>query len=469
MQPVGQTHIIINEDRNEKFKFKCWIGKMIDLSRCNKFETDFYNSIISFIVPHFRDKQFVFPQKEFIDSSGKTRRIDFAIISKSSKIAIELDGYTYHAENVISRRAFDDQLNRQNDIIGAGYKVLRFSFDQFTREPQKCADILRRNLLGDNELHPFLARQKIGPHMVQREALNAIENSRKKGKNAGLIVLATGLGKTHLAAFDAKNNASRILFIAHNLTILRQAQRTFEQILESKTSGLFTANEREIDVDMLFASIHSLYRNLDKFHPNDFDYIIFDEFHHAAAPTFNKVLQFFKPNFLLGLTATPNRTDRKSILPLVKRNIFYEMNADLAIERGFLVPFRYYGFSDNIDYSNIKHNGYKYDINDLNKKLLIDKRDEAIIGKYHEYAQGNKAIGFCVSIEHTERSVRKFSEQGIASVAIHSKLSQDDRKNRMLSFRNGEAQIAFVRDLFNEGVDVPDVSTLLFYAQRNQS
>jgi superfamily II DNA or RNA helicase len=406
----------------------------------------------------------VLPQHEVIDTEGRRRRLDFAIVTPITRLAIELDGYRYHAEGVISREHFDDQLARQNELVIEGWRVLRFSWDQVTRDPEKCRDALRRALVSDPILHPSYSNQVLSPHLVQQEALERLQKARESGNRRGLVVLATGLGKTLLAAFDAKRCGGRILFIVHNNGILAQAQAAFRRVMPDARTGLFNGFERAPDADVLFANIASLrsgdgYRS---FSVDAFDYIVVDEFHHAAARSYEKVLAHFKPKFLLGLTATPDRTDRKAILHLVDDNLIFEMGQAEAIQRGFLVPFEYHALKDDIDYTNIRHDGFRYDLADLNKALIIEKRDSAILEQVRRLAGSEKAVGFCVSIEHADRAAEHFVEKGIKATAIHSRLTKDEREKRIEGFRAGTYQMAFVRDLFNEGIDVPDLGAVIF-------
>ncbi len=407
-------------------------------------------------------EEYIHPQYPFEDSEGKRRRIDFAIITKQSKLAIELDGYTYHAEGQVTEAKFSDDLTRQNELILAGWKVIRFSWRQVNNDTERCRDILRRSAVGDPELHPSLSRQTIRPHVVQEEVLERLRNARAAGMKRGLVVMATGLGKTFLSAFDAKAVGGKVLFIVHNNSILEQAKKAFRAIFPDATLGLYNGYTKEAECDIVFANIHTLRTRLESFRPDEFQYIIVDEFHHGATQNYVRVIKYFTPKFLLGLTATPNRTDNKSILAIVDNNLIYQITQREAIDRGFLSPFHYYAYYDDIDYSDIKHNGFRYDLVDLNKKLVIQRRDDSIIRKFMEVAPHSKAIGFCVSIEHTVRAAEHFRDRGIRAVAIHSGMSQEYRNRLIEDFRRGDSQVVFVRDIFNEGIDFPEVETLLF-------
>lgn len=406
----------------------------------------------------------VFPQYEFKESTGRIRRIDFAVVTEKTRLAIELDGFTYHAEGQVSRQAFSDGLQRQNELVLAGWRVIRFSWDQFQSAPADCRDTLRRAVIHDPKLHPSLRHETVEPHAIQQEALARLEQTRRTGQSRGLVVLATGLGKTFLAALDAKAMGGRVLFIVHSNAILEQARDAFRRIWPDVPMGLYNSYEKQPDAHVLFANVATLRAgtNLERFRRDEFSYIIIDEFHHGATAHYRRILDYFTPRFMLGLTATPNRTDRKSILALLGGNLVYEVTQQEAISRGFLVPFRYYALKDNVDYSRIKHNGFRYDLQDLNKALIIKRRDDAIISKYREICAEGKAIGFCVSIEHAERAAAHFVEAGIPATAIHSGMTHHERRKLTDDFRADRYKVAFVRDIFNEGIDFPDVHALLF-------
>ena len=436
---------------------------MPDLSKCSNEEIRFFEEVIR---PTLGEEALekVCPQYSVAQADGRIRRIDFAITSSTSKIAIEMDGFTYHAEGQVSPDKFSDDLHRQNELALAGWKVLRFAWGRVLESPAQCQDQLRRAIIHDPELHPSLRTRRVEPHLIQQEVLLALDDSRRRGYRRGLVVMATGLGKTFLSAFDAKRMGGRILFIVHNNSILEQSREAYRQVFPDRSTGMCNGYEKVRNADIVFANIATLRQdeNCHAFRTNDFDYIVVDEFHHGAADGYQKVLSYFKPKFMLGLTATPNRTDSASILRHMENNLVYGITQAEAIDKGFLTPFKYLGLKDDIDYSTIRHNGFRYDLKDLDRHLIIEKRDLAIISKYKELAPGAKAIAFCVSIDHAERAAGRFTAGGVPSVAIHSRLAQEVRAKRIAEFRAGVYQIVFVRDIFNEGIDFPDVSALLF-------
>ncbi len=409
--------------------------------------------------------KFVIPQYPFIDSEGKNRRIDFAIIKDSKRVALEVNGETYHAEGIIPNEMFDDNLSRQNEILNAGYKLLRYSYSQLQSPAWRKRVFEAIIKLIQQSFPELISATIIKPNYLQEEVLKALDLYRKRGWQKGIVVLPTGTGKTYLSAFDTLKTEGRILFIVHRLDILNQSKEAFEKIYPKEKLGLLTGEVQEYlkDSKVLFASKDSL-RNpetLEKFDKEEFAYIIVDEVHHGQAPSYKLVLDYFEPTFfMLGLTATPDRMDRKDIFELFDYNKVFEYSLIEAIETGFLVPFDYYGLKDNIDYANIRYNGAKYNVQDLDRHLIINERNEQILEEYIKKGQGNKAIGFCCSIKHAERMAEFFNSHGIPSVAITS--LADQRAELTAKFKNNEVAVAFTVDIFNEGVDFPNVRVLMF-------
>jgi superfamily II DNA or RNA helicase len=422
------------------------------------FVRDFLFSILG-----TKKMKYVVPQYPFLDSSGRSRRIDFGVLYNSKKLALEVNGESYHAEGIIPGEQFDDNLNRQNEILSAGWFLLRFSYNQLKdpRWRQKVShdlfSLLRRHI------PEILSEETIKPNYLQEQVLGALDCYRKNGHKKGVVILPTGTGKTYLSAFDTLNAQGRILFIVHKLDILSQSRESYEKIYTTAKLGLLTGDAREHvnDSKVLFASKDTLRNCFTDFKPNEFDYIVIDEVHHGQAPTYQSILSYFKPNiFMLGLTATPDRTDRKDIFQLFDYNKVFEYTLNDAIDNGFLVPYTYYGLTDNIDYSNIRYNGSKYKIEDLDRALIIPERNERIFDEYITKGCGNKALGFCCSIKHANEMAELFKSKGIPAVAITSETP--DRDKVIKDFRQSVYTVAFTVDLFNEGIDFPDLRVLLF-------
>lgn len=277
-----------------------------------------------------------------------------------------------------------------------------------------------------------------------------------------MVVMATGLGKTYLAGFFAQHY-KRVLFVAHREEILQQAERSFRHIMPERTSGFYTGVEKNTEAELLFASIFTLgmKKHRERFAPDAFDLIIVDEFHHAAAKSYQALLDHFQPKFLLGLTATPDRADGKDIYALCGGNVAYRITFVEAIVRGWLSPFRYYGVYDDIDYSRITWRGTKYDEDELLAAQLRREQAEQIYTHWKKHKQ-TRTLAFCSSIRHADFLAAYFREQGERVVSLHSQTVGMSRPEAIRRLTDGKLDVIFTVDLFNEGVDIPSVDTLLF-------
>lgn len=405
------------------------------------------------------------PQRVFIDRSGSSRRIDFAFVDETSKLALEVNGETYHAEGIIPDQMFDENLFRQNEILAANYRLIRFSYSQLQAQKWRplVMDSLREFF---TQFAPQLLKPNpLEPNSAQVEALQALQFFRDvRGYRSGVVVLPTGTGKTVLSAMDAYRVGGRVLFLVHRLDILKQSIDAFRRLRPTVKAGMLTGEVREhqYDSDVLFASKDTL-RNpsvLLEFARKEFSYIIVDEVHHGQSPSYREIISYFEPKFMLGMTATPDRTDRQDILELFDYRKIYELALSDAIDRGMLVPYTYCGLTDDIDYTKIRFQGNRYRTDDLERALIIPERNEAILQAYCDRGGRNKAVGFCVSIKHAERMAEFFETAGIVAVAIHSE--SPDRDELLRRFRANEIEVVFTVDLFNEGIDIPNLKTLLF-------
>ncbi|AOZ95347.1 DUF3427 domain-containing protein [Butyrivibrio hungatei] len=321
----------------------------------------------------------------------------------------------------------------------------------------------------------------VNPYPYQQQILDRISAEREiHGRYKNLIVAATGTGKTVIAALDYRrfckenpNQKNRILFVAHREEILKQSLATFRAVLKNPNFGeLFVGNNKPESLDNLFVSIQTvasqkLYEILEEKH---YDYIVVDEFHHAAAPTYQGLLSKFKPKVLLGLTATPERMDGKSILDYFDGHVAAEIRLPEAIERKLLCPFQYFGVSDETDLSNVRWVRGGYDktelsnLYSLNREVAV-KRSNHIINSIHKYVTDMDSLhglGFCVSVEHAKFMAEQFNEKGIPSIALTADSSEQERNTAKSRLVNGELKFIFVVDLYNEGVDIPEVDTVLF-------
>ncbi len=305
------------------------------------------------------------------------------------------------------------------------------------------------------------------PKEAQIEALYNLKKAREEHLDRAIVVAATGIGKTYLAAFDSRK-FKKVLFVAHREEILKQAMQTFANVRKESTVGLFSGERKEKDCDVVLATVQTLgqdqYLTEDQFKRDEFDYIVIDEFHHATAGNYQKILNYFKPKFLLGLTATPERLDNKDVFAICDYNVAYEVRLKTAIDKGWLVPFRYYGVYDETDYSIIDFKNGKYDEKELEKALMIHQRAEVIFKHYEKY-KSKRALGFCTSRSHAEYMAKYFSQHKIKACAVYSGENEEyamNRKEAISKLLKGEINVIFSVDMFNEGLDVPSVDMVMF-------
>ena len=306
------------------------------------------------------------------------------------------------------------------------------------------------------------------PRGAQIEALCALDDTRAEGANKALVTAATGVGKTYLAAFDSKDY-SKVLFVAHRTEILNQAAVSFKNVRNSDDYGFFNSDEKSTDKSVVFASVSTLgkteYLNEKYFAPDYFDYIVIDEFHHAVTDNYQRIVDYFKPQFLLGLTATPERMDGRNIYEICDYNVPYEISLKDAINKGMLVPFHYYGIYDETDYSNLHIVRGRYDEKELNETYIGNVRRHELIYKYYCKYGSSRALGFCCSRAHAEEMAKEFCKRGVPSVAVYSDANGEFSEDRFVAvnkLKDGEIKVIFSVDMFNEGVDIPSVDMVMF-------
>ena len=320
----------------------------------------------------------------------------------------------------------------------------------------------------ENESEDTKVRLLYEPRGAQIEALCALEDTRAEGAKRALVQAATGVGKTYLAAFDSKSY-ERVLFVAHREEILKQAAASFRNVRNSEDYGFFTGEEKSTDKSVIFASVATLgrseYLSEKYFAPDYFQYLVIDEFHHAVNEQYQRIVKYFKPQFLLGLTATPERMDGRNIYELCDYNVPYEISLKDAINKGMLVPFHYYGIYDDTDYSGLHLIRGRYDEKELNETYIGNVHRHDLIYKYYCKYGSKKALGFCCSRAHAEEMAKEFCERGIPSVAVYSNANgtySEERGKAIEKLKSGEIRVIFSVDMFNEGVDITSVDMVMF-------
>ena len=304
------------------------------------------------------------------------------------------------------------------------------------------------------------------PHEVQQDVLAELKTAREDGARRGLVILATGLGKTYLSAFDFKQfDGERALFVAHREEILEQAAATWAKVLPNRTIGFLTGDRKEPDVEFLFASVQTLAKrnHLRQFAPRHFDYIVIDEFHHAAAQTYRRLLGHFAPGFLLGLTATPDRMDGASLVSLCDDNVVATVGITEGIAKKLLVPFRYFGVVDEIDFDAIPWRSSRFDAEELTRRYETRVRAEQALREFRKRTDPTevRALIFCCSRTHADFMAQYLSENGISAASVHSGPTSDSRSESLRRLRTGGLQALCAVDIFNEGVDLPDINAIM--------
>ena len=402
---------------------------------------------------HKKNGSDVFVGSSNISRSALTSGIEWNYRLNSNQNPSDFNDFYDTFENLFNHHSVivdDDQLK---------------SYAKSWRRPAVAKDLDKFDPFNEDDTLVFKTCE---PRGAQIEALYALEQSRKEGADRGLVQAATGVGKTYLAAFDSKNY-KHVLFVAHREEILNQAAASFCNVRCSKDYGFFNGKVHDTNKAVIFASVASLgkdeYLNGDFFNPDYFDYIVVDEFHHAVNNQYKKIIDYFKPKFLLGLTATPERTDGRSIYELCDYNVPYEINLYQAINRGMLVPFHYYGIYDQTDYSGLKFVKGDYLESELNITYLNNEIRDNLIYKHYLKYHSKRALGFCCSRVHAGYMAKVFTQKGIPAVAVYSNSDgeySEDRTQAIKMLEEGRVRIIFSVDMFNEGVDIPEVDTVMF-------
>jgi len=304
---------------------------------------------------------------------------------------------------------------------------------------------------------------EIVPNSMQKEAMAALHNLRAENQNRALLIAATGTGKTYLSIFDVNQvKPKKVLYIAHRDMILDKSEKSFKNILPNIKTGFLNGNQKDVSADYLFASVFTLAKEdtLKSFKKDEFDYIIVDEVHHAGAESYKKVIDYFEPKFLLGLTATPERTDGFDIFSMFHNNIAYEIRLQKAMEEDLLCPFHYYGLTD------LTVDGEVIDDKSDFRKLICDERIKHIersIKLYKNFAHPVKGLIFCSRIEEAKELSEKLNNDGFYTKYLTGENSDTERERVIQELESDENPLQYIIsvDIFNEGVDIPSVNQVV--------
>lgn len=425
------------------------LGNQIDLRFYNEKNRSFHPKSYIF---HYEDYSEIYIGSSNISRSALTSGIEWNYRFRSTTDPESYDKFY---------ETFEDLF--QNHSIAIDDEELR-KYSKNWHKPAVSKDLERYDAESEDEK----VKELFEPRGAQIEALCTLEHTRAEGARRALISAATGVGKTYLAAFDSEKY-KRVLFVAHKEEILKQAANSFQNVRKSDDYGFFDGDEKCTDKSVIFASVATLgkseYLNETYFPKDYFDYVVIDEFHHAVNDQYMRIVEYFKPQFLLGLTATPERMDGRNIYEICDYNVPYEISLKDAINKGMLVPFHYYGIFDKTDYSQLHQVRGKYDDRELNKTYIgNERRYELIYKNYCKYGS-KRALGFCCSKEHAKDMAKEFCRRGIPSVAVYSDAHGEYTEDRSIAIQKlmqGEIRVIFSVDMFNEGVDIPAVDMVMF-------
>lgn len=421
---------------------------------------------------------YLYSQYHFYDIYQNDRFADFFLENGGRKIAFEIDDEASHNKNIISDNKFYDDLLKQNSMVNLGWDVFRWAVRQMRNQPDTVKDELRV-FVGSSvvfrEIEDYLPTQrgkiidgsnlKLKEH--QQQALDSLAQMRNNHETIALLYHATGTGKTVTAVSDAKRFGKRTLFLAHTHELVEQAEHNFRELWSEVSVGKFTDGVKEGEAFVICGSIQSVSLNLEMFKENDFGYIIIDEAHHASADSYQKVLAYFKPEFTLGLTATPERADDKNIIDIFK-NTAHKLDIQTAVEIGELVPVRCIRIHTNIDLTKVRFNSVQYNIRDLESKIFAPERNTLIVDTFMEYASKKRTVIFCASVKHAEEIAEMINCRGVCARAVSGSMKPSERKEYLAKFQKGEVKVLCACDLLNEGWDCPETE-VLFMARPTMS
>lgn len=404
----------------------------------------------------FHSKGFLFTHSSYYSIIIGSSNLTQGALTKNKEWNLKV---TAHKDSELFKNTLSefDKVFSSALIVDEEY-LTKYSF--IYNSEKKLRNGLRKALLSNS------SNQKVVPNKMQQDALNNLKNLRNKGKSKALLVSATGTGKTYLSAFDVLEvKPKRFLFLVHRKNIAQKAMETFQSLLdESIKMGLYSSNNKNSNIDYVFSTVQTFSRDehLMSFNSDHFDYIIIDETHRASAASYQKILNHFKPNFLLGMTATPERTDGLDVFALFDYNIAYEIRLHDALAQEMLVPFHYFGISD------IEINGELVNentsINDLNK---IDRVNHIItnINKYGSDDGIIRGLVFCSKIEECHYLSNEFNHRGYRTIALSGSSTEDERSRAIDLLETDDLNIKldyiFSVDIFNEGIDIPRLNQVV--------
>lgn len=391
----------------------------------------------------------------------------YRVIIGSSNLTQNALSYNKEWNLKVSASGNGGTLKRIIDEFNENFEAAEIVTEEWINEYKEIYQSERQKRVSIKDQMEDIQVEMIKPNKMQEEALEALEKLRSEKKEKALVISATGTGKTYLSAFDVKKfKPKRFLFVVHRENIARAARKSYKRILGNNIEmGVLSGNSKNFDASYLFSTIQTLHKDeiLERFKPDHFDYIVIDEVHRSGSKSYEKILNYFEPRFLLGMSATPERTDGYDIYKTFDYNIAYEIRLKRALQEDILSPFHYYGISE------IEVDGVVLDDKTDFNKLVSDERVERIIEKAKFYGFDNgrvKGLVFCSSIKEAKDLSNKFNQRGYKTISLDGSSSEKEREEAIQRLERNEQiedylDYIFTVDIFNEGVDIPSVNQII--------
>ena len=417
--------------------------------------------------------QYVYLQYPMTDIYGGHRFIDFAVNLPDGKVAMEVDGNTWHEPGKVSEQKYHDDLLKQNSMVYDGWKVYRWTSSQIEKNPELVKDELI-TFLGQSPLFRYIddtlppqQGETLSLREHQEEAMESLSAMRAEGKSIALLYHATGTGKTVTAVSDAKAVGKRTLFLVHRQELMEQAAETFRKIWPEASVGRFGNGYHDTKEYVIIGMTQSVSQNLELFAPDDFGYMVVDECHHGTAETYRKIMSWFRPEFTLGLTATPERADGEDLLEIFQ-NVAHKLDLKKAVEMDALVPVRCIRIQTNIDMRDVRISGFKYNFLDLDSKIRVPGRNQLLVDTWLEYVKDKPTVVFCASVKHAQEISGLFQDAGVDAECVSGTTEKNKRKQILEDYEEGKIPVLCACDLLNEGWDSPHTQ-VLFMARPTMS
>lgn len=408
--------------------------------------------------------QYLINEYPFKDIYGDNRYIDYAVKTEWERIAVEIDGEQWHNPVLVGLDKYLDDLLKRNSLSHLGWKVFVWTYRQLVNDAERVKSEMLEFFGRSPHFQiqaDYLPRQRgavleLRPH--QTETLDRLQELRDSYHTMALVADAQGTGKTTTAVLDAKRLGLRTLFLAHTLELLQQAKNKFMELWPESNARIIDYYN-PVKTGVTIASIQGMQQHLQEFKPDEFGYIIIDEAHHAAAESYRRVLSYFSPRFLLGLTATPERHDQESIMEIFQ-NEAHRLDLKTAVEIGELVPIRCVRVKTNIDFTRVRINGVKYNIRDLDEIVHVPERNRLIVDTYLSHVPGEKTVVFCASVAHAREVSELFKDNGVPAGVVEGRMNRVEREKTLEAYRQGRIRVLCACDMLNEGWDSPETAVL---------